>query len=144
MDELGIKINLNAEVSEVRREAPRHRPRGERKFHAADIIVSNMEVIPAYEKLLREDKPFIASLEKKYEPACSGLVLDLGLDCQYPQLAHHNFFFSGHQREHFHTVFKNANCPRPDDLSRRRVQDRPDRRAAGCDCLKILPHIPLH
>jgi len=60
-----------------------------------------MEVIPAYEKLLREDKTFIASLEKKYEPACSGIVLDLGLDCQYPQLAHHNFFFSGHQQEHF-------------------------------------------
>jgi diapolycopene oxygenase len=144
MDELGIKINLNAEVSEVRRD-------GERvtgllangTFHAADIIVSNMEVIPAYEKLLREDKTLIASLEKKYEPACSGLVLDLGLDCKYPQLAHHNFFFSGHQREHFKTVFQKHELP--DDPTIYLVaasKTDPSVAPAGCDCLKILPHIP--
>ena len=64
MDELGIKVNLNAEVSEVRREGPCVTGlvvNG--TFHPADIIVSNMEVIPAYEKLLRQDKAFIASLE---------------------------------------------------------------------------------
>jgi diapolycopene oxygenase len=112
-------------------------------FHAADIIVSNMEVIPAYEKLLREDKTFIASLEKKYEPACSGLVLDLGLDCEYPQLAHHNFFFSSHQREHFKTVFQKHELP--DDPTIYLVaasKTDPTVAPAGCDCLKILPHIP--
>jgi diapolycopene oxygenase len=69
-----------------------------------------MEVIPAYERLLREDKAFIASLEK-FEPTCSGLVIELGLDCQYPQLAHHNFFFSGHQKEHFAKVFERYELP---------------------------------
>jgi len=124
MDELGIVVRLNSEVTEVRT-APasaggsgptsalgRVPARGNRvtglvtkdgAFHPADIIVSNMEVIPAYERLLREDKAFLRTLDK-FEPSCSGLVLELGLDCQYPQLAHHNFFFSEHQREHFHTV----------------------------------------
>lgn len=144
MGELGIRVNLNTAVSEVRRE--NNRVTGlmaNGVFHAADIIVSNMEVIPAYEKLLREDKAIIASLEKKYEPTCSGLVLDLGLDCQYPQLAHHNFFFSGHQKEHFAKVFERYELP--DDPTIYLVaasKTDPTVAPSGCDCLKILPHIP--
>ena len=50
MDELGIKINLNAEVSEVRRDGARVTGLvANGNFHPADILVSNMEVIPAYE-----------------------------------------------------------------------------------------------
>jgi len=144
LDELGIKVHLNAEVSEVRQDSGCVTglvANGE--FHAADIIVSNMEVIPAYEKLLREDKSFIASLEKKLEPACSGLVLDLGLDCQYPQLAHHNFFFTDHQKEHFKTVFEKHELPQdPTIYLVAASKTDPSVAPAGCDCLKILPHIP--
>ncbi len=144
LDELGITVHLNAEVSEVRRE--NDRVTGlvvNGAFHAADIVVSNMEVIPAYEKLLRADKKFIASLEKKLEPTCSGLVLDLGLDCQYPQLAHHNFFFSGHQREHFRTVFQKYELPAdPTIYLVAASKSDPTVAPPGCDCLKILPHIP--
>jgi diapolycopene oxygenase len=144
MDELDIKINFNAEVSEVRREGARVTGIvANGMFHAADIVVSNMEVIPAYEKLLSKDKAFIASLEKKYEPACSGLVLDLGLDCQYPQLAHHNFFFSGHQREHFASVFQKRELPKdPTIYLVAASKTDPTVAPPGCDCLKILPHIP--
>src|SRR5512137_1735001 len=92
MEELVINVNLNAEVSEVRRENGRVTGLvANGTFRAADIIVSIMGVMPAYERLLNEDKAFIASLEKKFEPTCSGLVIELGLDCQYRQLAHHNF-----------------------------------------------------
>ena len=144
MDELGIKINLNAEVSEVQRDGARVTGLvANGTFHPADILVSNMEVIPAYESLLREDPAFIAALEKKYEPACSGLVLDLALDCQYPQLAHHNFFFSGQQREHFHTVFQKRELPAdPTIYLVAASRTDPSVAPAGCDCLKILPHIP--
>jgi diapolycopene oxygenase len=143
MDELGIRIQLNSEVTEVRKQGDRVTglvANGE--FHAADIIVSNMEVIPAYEKLLAEDDAFMRGLER-YEPSCSGLVLELGLDCKYPQLAHHNFFFSDHQREHFRTVFRERKLP-PDPTIYLVAASRTDPTVApeGCDCLKILPHIP--
>ena len=143
MDELGIKVVLNSEVSEVRKQGDRVTglvANGE--FHAADIIVSNMEVIPAYEKLLAEDEAFMKTLEK-YEPSCSGLVLELGLDRKYPQLAHHNFFYSDHQKEHFHTVFRKRELP-PDPTIYLVAASRTDPTVApeGCDCLKILPHIP--
>ncbi|MDP3850634.1 MAG: phytoene desaturase family protein [Luteolibacter sp.] len=144
MDELGIEVRLNSEVTEVRKQDGRVTGivTKDGAFHAADIIVSNMEVIPAYEKLLREDGDMMRSLEK-YEPSCSGLVLELGLDRKYPQLAHHNFFFSDHQREHFHTVFRKRQLP-PDPTIYLVAASRTDPTVApeGCDCLKILPHIP--
>jgi diapolycopene oxygenase len=143
MNELGIVVCLNSEVTEVRKEGDRVTGLvANGQFHPADIVVSNMEVIPAYEKLLREDEPFLRTLDK-YEPSCSGLVLELGIDCQYPQLAHHNFFFSEHQREHFHTVFRKRQLP-PDPtiylVSPSRTD--PSQAPAGCENLKILPHVP--
>jgi len=144
IDEIGVGIRLNTEVAEIRKEA--NRVTGvvtkSGQFFPADIIVSNMEVIPAYERLLSEDEKFMRTLTK-FEPACSGLVLELGLDCQYPQLAHHNFFFSANQKEHFHTVFRKRQLP-PDPTIYLVAASRTDATVApqGCDCLKILPHIP--
>lgn len=144
MDELGIHVHLQSPVQEICRE-------GERVtgitvggvFHPADVVVSNMEVIPAYRDLLGEDEGWLKKMEKRLEPACSGLVIDLGLDRQYPQLAHHNFFFSGDQREHFHTVFQKHELPEDPTLyvvAASRTD--PTVAPAGCDSLKILPHIP--
>jgi len=144
MNELGVAVRLNSEVTEIRKEG--HRVTGlvtkDGIFHSADILVSNMEVIPAYKRLLREDETFMHTLDR-FEPSCSGLVLELGLDCQYPQLAHHNFFFSGNQREHFHTVFRKRQLP-PDPTIYLVAASKTDPTVAppGCDCLKILPHIP--
>ena len=117
MDELGIKVILNSQVTEVTKQNSTVTGivTENGQHHPADIVVSNMEVIPAYEKLLREDETLMKSLEK-YEPSCSGLVLELGLDRQYPQLAHHNFFYSDHQEKHFHTVFRKHELP-PDPTS---------------------------
>jgi diapolycopene oxygenase len=145
LGELGVRVCLNSEVTEVRKEGGRVTGVATKdgQFHPAEIIVSNMEVIPAYDKLLREDKAFLRTLDK-FEPACSGLVLELGLDCQYPQLAHHNFLFSGDQKEHFHTVFRKRRLP-PDPTIYLVCASRSDPTVAppGCDCLKILPHIPF-
>ncbi len=144
LDDLGITVCLNSEVTEVRKEGGRATGIvvAGGQFHAADVVVSNMEVIPTYERLLGEDEVFMRSLAR-FEPACSGLVLELGLDIQYPQLAHHNFFFSGNQREHFHTVFRKRRLP-PDPTIYLVAASKTDPTVAppSCDCLKILPHIP--
>ncbi len=144
MDEIGIPVRLESEVAEVRKQEGRVAGlvTKDGQYHPADIIVSNMEVIPAYERLLGEGKEFMRTLDR-FEPACSGLVLELGLDCQYPQLAHHNFFYSERQREHFHTVFRRRELP-PDPTIYLVAASRTDPTVAppGCDGLKILPHIP--
>jgi len=145
LDELGITVHLNSEVAGIRTDAGNVAGIVTRAgtFHAADILVSNMEVIPAYRELLGEDAAFMKKLERRFEPSCSGLVLDLGLDCQYPQLAHHNFFFSDNQPEHFRTVFRKHQLP-PDPTIYLVAASKTDPTVApdGCDCLKILPHIP--
>ncbi len=144
MDELGIDIHLDSEVTSISTENGNAvgvvLKDGSRE--EADIVVSNMEVIPAYRDLLGEDESFMRKLEK-FEPACSGLVLDLGLDREYPQLAHHNFFFSGDQHDHFTSVFEKHVLPE-DPTIYLVAASRTDPTVApeGCDCLKILPHIP--
>ncbi|MCP5533411.1 MAG: phytoene desaturase [Akkermansiaceae bacterium] len=144
MDEIGVEVRLGSEVSKIRREGSRVTgvETADGEFHPADIVVSNMEVIPACRELLDADESLMRSLEK-FEPSCSGLVLELGLDRKYPQLAHHNFFFSDDQRAHFHTVFRKRELP-PDPTIYLVAASRTDPTVApdGCDCLKILPHIP--
>jgi len=144
VEELGIKVHLKSETREIRKEGGTVTGivTADGTFHAAEIVVSNAEVIPAYQRLLGEDEDFMRSLDR-YEPACSGLILDLGLDISYPQLAHHNFFFSDHQKEHFRTVFRRRKLP--DDPTIYLVaasKTDPTVAPEGCDSLKILPHIP--
>jgi diapolycopene oxygenase len=145
MGELGITVHCNSEIRRVWKEKDRvvGITTDDGAFEPADIIVSNMEVIPAYRELLEEDGELLASLEKKFEPSCSGLVLELGLDTQYPQLAHHNFFFSRDQKKHFQAVFNERRLP--DDPTIYLVaasKTDPTVAPPGCDCLKVLPHIP--
>ena len=144
MDELGIAVQLNTEVK--RMDVADGCVTGltlEKGAHVqADIVVSNMEVIPAYRDLLHEDEAFMTSLER-FEPSCSGLVLDLGLDMEYPQLAHHNFFFAGSQRKHFDKVYHKKELPHdPTIYLVAASKSDPTVAPKGCDCLKILPHIP--
>src|SRR5690625_3004339 len=57
---------------------------------SADYYISNMEVIPVYEKLIGGNEDYVRKLKRKFEPASSGLVMHLGVKKSYPQLAHHN------------------------------------------------------
>ncbi len=109
----------------------------------SDFVVSNMEVIPAYGKLLPPDPGYLRRLKRKYPPACSGLVIHLGTDRIYPQLAHHNFFFSQNQKKHFRSVFTEGKIP--DDPTLYVVapsRTDPSVCPEGKDNIKILPHIP--
>jgi len=143
--EMGIRVDLNTEVVQIEKSGRKvsgvKLANGE--IISADYVVCNMEVIPAYDKLLSEPPNFIKKIQKKFAPACSGLVIHLGTDCQYPQLAHHNFFYSKNQAKHFETVFKKGQLP--DDPTIYLVaptRTDPSKAPANCDNIKILPHIP--
>ncbi len=107
-----------------------------------DIFVSNMEVIPAYEDLLGEEQNFLKKFHR-FEPACSGLVLHLGISREYPQLAHHNFFFSSDPEKHFSTIFKGKKLPEdPTIYLVAPTNTNPSTAPEGGEVIKILPHIP--
>ena len=144
MEEMGIPIHLNADVEAIEKSGKR--VTGIRMtdgtVHASDIIVSNMEVIPAYKKLLNEPISFTRKLEK-FAPACSGIVLHIGTNKLFPQLAHHNFFYSEDQHKHFDTVFHKKQLPQDPTLYVvAPTRTDPSKAPEGCDNIKILPHIP--
>ena len=65
-----------------------------------------------------------------YEPACSGVVLYLGLDRAYDHLLHHNFVFSRDPEEEFDCDLPQGRAgARPDLLPRRPGPHRTRRRA---------------
>ncbi|AQQ52328.1 phytoene desaturase family protein [Planococcus lenghuensis] len=110
---------------------------------AADYYISNMEVIPLYEKLLDEKKGYVKKLKKKFEPASSGLVMHLGVKKSYPQLAHHNFFFAEDMKKQMNTIFHRHELP--DDPVIYLVNPNktdPTTAPPGYENLKVLPHIP--
>ncbi len=143
LTELEVTIHRNCEVTGI--ETDGDRVTGLQTggiFRPAEWIVCNMEVLPAYKKLLKMP-PAACRRLKKYEPACSGIVIHLGVDRIYDCLAHHNFFFSRNQRKHFDTVFRKHEIP--DDPTLYVVAPaRSDQSVAppGHDNIKILPHIP--
>ena len=143
-EELGVNIKVNAEVAEIMETGSRvtgvrltdnsHIP--------ADIVVSNMEVIPAYKKLLKNQEQEVRRLQR-FAPTCSGLVLHLGVDRIYEQLAHHNFFYSDHPREHFRSIFHNNHLSDdPTIYLVAPVKSDPSQAPKGCEIIKVLPHIP--
>lgn len=110
----------------------------------ADRIVSNMEVIPAYRKLLKIDTKKVDKLEKEFEPAASGLVIHLGVNKEYPQLAHHNFFFSKDSADNYKTVFDKHELPEDPTIYLVNSNKTDSNQApSGHENIKILPHIPF-
>jgi len=148
MQEVKVRVHLNHRVTEIVRQGKKvsgivaQCPDGSSLTLHADYVVSNMEVIPASEQLLHEPPARMKRL-KRFEPSCSGIIVHLGLDRIYPQLAHHNFFYSGDQQRHFHRVFREKLLP--DDPTIYLVaptRTDPSQAPAGCDNIKILPHVP--
>ena len=117
-------------------------PDGSRNTFEADYVISNMEVIPALKQLMGAPPSALRKL-RRFEPSCSGIIVHLGLNRKYSQLAHHNFFYSRKQHDHFHRVFREKKLP--DDPTIYLVaptRSDPSQAPLGCDNLKILPHIP--
>lgn len=148
LEELGVTVCLEHEVLRIDSIGKAvtgvhvRRPDGHVQTLYVDYVVSNMEVIPAMKRLLHAPGRAMRKL-RRFEPACSGIVLHLGLKRVYPQLAHHNFFFSRDQHAHFNRVFRDKKLPDDPTIylvasTRTDLTQAPD----GCDNIKILPHIP--
>jgi diapolycopene oxygenase len=146
--ETGVRVHLGCKVASIAKQGRRvtgitvEGGGGEQHAIAADYVVSNMEVVPAHEQLLQASKSRLRQLSY-LEPACSGIVVHLGVDRTYPQLAHHNFFYAADQKHHFDRVFRKKLLP--DDPTIYLVaptRTDPTQAPEGCENIKILPHIP--
>ncbi|UJF16088.1 phytoene desaturase family protein [Jeotgalibaca sp. MA1X17-3] len=145
-EEIGVTFHLGHEVVKLNKDENKMITSAEMdngSIVEADYFVSNMEVIPAYTRLLEEDQKEMDALEKKFEPASSGLVIHLGVDTTYPQLAHHNFFFSNHSEKNFDQIFHKKQLPDDPTIYLVNVNKTDsDQALPGHENIKILPHIP--
>ena len=70
----------------------------------ADIIVSNMDIVPTYKQLLPELKQPRQVLEQ--ERSSSAIIYYWGIDRQFSELDLHNIFFSQDYEQEFYYIFK--------------------------------------
>jgi len=108
--ELGVTIDTCCNVRRILVE--RNEARGvvlaDGRVLRSDVVIANSDVVTTHRELLSpavRNKRRVRHLEQ-LEPSCSGFVLLLGVDKQYPQLAHHNIFFSDDYHEEFDDLFE--------------------------------------
>ncbi|MDT8407614.1 MAG: phytoene desaturase family protein [Methylococcales bacterium] len=142
--ELGVTVRLNSEVTAIRHREGRAEAveLDDGAVLPADIVVSNMEVIPAMQRLLNSP-PAELEVMRRFAPSCSGLVLHLGVNRHYEPLAHHNFFYSQQPRQHFDAVFHSDRLSAdPTIYLVAPCKTDPAQAPSGCEVIKVLPHIP--
>jgi len=142
--ELGVRIETSA-ISGITSENGRAQgvvtEAGERRF---DAIVSNADSIRTYRELLHGADKISARYQRRdVEPACSGVVLYLGLDKRYDQLEHHNFVFSEDAETEFRQIYKEG-VPADDPTCYVCAPARTEPGVApeGGEALYILVHTP--
>ncbi|MFK7738326.1 MAG: phytoene desaturase family protein, partial [Pirellulaceae bacterium] len=114
--ELGVDIRTNADVDAI--ETVGSAVVGVRLTNGdvlpVDAVVSNCDSVRTHRELLRDHgKETSLSRKKDIEPACSGVVMYLGLKERYDHLLHHNFVFSKDPHEEFDYIY-NRGIPAPD------------------------------
>lgn len=105
--ELGVTIRTNAPVAEVLVEggaACGVRLEDGQCLRAPQVVV-NADPRYAYSALIPGQAAIAARLAR-LEPSCSGVVLFLGVSRHYPELAHHNIFFSADYPREFAAIFR--------------------------------------
>lgn len=112
--QLGVEIHTNRPVTQVlvdEGQATGVLLEGNERLGAAAVIV-NADPRYAYTTLLL-GKPNLAHRLHRLEPSCSGFILLLGIDTNYPALAHHTIFFSADYQREFSAIF-DKRVPAPD------------------------------
>jgi diapolycopene oxygenase len=107
-------------------------------------VVSNSDAVRTHRELLR-DHPGTGRFERRrgYEPACSGVVLYLGLDRRYEHLLHHNFVFSRDPHEEFDAIYRRGEpAPDPTCYVCAPAATEPGVAPAGGEALYVLVHTP--
>jgi phytoene desaturase len=109
---------------------------------ACDAVISNMDAIRTYTELVG-GATGARYARKRFEPACSGIVLYLGLDRRYDHLAHHCFVFSRDAEEEFDAIYRKGE-PAPDPTCYLAAPSGSDPSVAppGGEALYVLVHTP--
>ncbi|MGV3533013.1 MAG: phytoene desaturase family protein [Chthoniobacteraceae bacterium] len=110
---------------------------------ALSAVVSNCDSVRTHRELLNGKASAAFQRRRKYEPACSGVVLYLGLNKRYEHLAHHDFVFSRDPHEEFDWIYKKGEpAPDPSCYLAATSCTEPGTAPPGGEALYVLVHTP--
>ncbi|MCS6777594.1 MAG: phytoene desaturase family protein [Chloroherpetonaceae bacterium] len=146
-EELGVEVRLHTPVERIETREGRVTgvvPQGG-ATEAFDVVVANSDIVRTLERMLTDPqaRAYLRRHEKQLEPACSGIVLYLGCDRTWPQLRHHDFFFSADSNAEFRDLYERR-VPHEDPTCYLAVPNLtdPDVAPPGCTALYVLVHTP--
>ncbi|WP_139998594.1 phytoene desaturase family protein [Paenibacillus paridis] len=144
--ELGVEVRTNSEVLEIIAENGRATGvRLENETIACDLVVCNLEAVPAHKSILGSQPQSASTIKKlaKYEPSVSGHVMLLGVNRSYDNFKHHNFLFSKRPEQEFRDMFVNKR-PSADPTVYVGISSKndPSQAPAGKENWFVLTHVP--
>ncbi len=102
---LGVSFQFNARVDKILSEG--NKVSGvqiDQQHYTAPVVVSNMDVVPTYRKLMPQVKAPEKTLQQ--ERSSSALIFYWGISKTFPELDVHNIFFSDDYKEEFQALFE--------------------------------------
>ncbi len=143
---LGVRFRMNTGIAHIHTEDRRITGLTTDSAESLnfDAIVANSDIVRTHRELL-DNTQASRRFERRraYEPACSGVVLYLGLRRRYEHLLHHNFVFSNDPHEEFTHIYRRGE-PAPDPtcyVCAPAVTD-PGVAPPGGEALYVLVHTP--
>jgi phytoene desaturase len=140
--ELGVTFHYNSPVQEIVTEGQKVRGvKVKDKIYQAHIVVSNMDVVNTYKKLL----PTVAQPKKilNQPKSSSALIFYWGIQKQFPQLDMHNIFFSQEYEQEFNHIFRQQTIYQDPTVyvnitSKHKKDDAPE----GCENWFVMINVP--
>lgn len=106
-------------------------------------VVSNRDIVRTHRDLLGGAATKAFTRRRRYEPACSGVVLYLGLSKAYRHLLDHNFVFSRDPHEEFDSIYRGGEpAADPTCYVCAPARSDPTVAPAGGEALYVLVHTP--
>ena len=137
----GVNFHFNKRVNEILIEKGRAGGVKAEKVHKANIVISNMDVVPSYRKLMPKSDAPEQTLEQ--ERSSSALIFYWGIKAQFPELDLHNIFFSNNYKEEFSKIFQSNEVGEDPTVyihvsSKAEIADAPE----GCENWFVMVNVP--
>lgn len=142
--EMGVQFHFNAPVEEVLvqdKKAVGLKVKGEQLIF--DTVVCNMDIVPAYQKLMPREKAPGKILTQ--ERSSSALIFYWGIQKEFAQLGLHNILFSGDYKQEFEHVFsKDKIYEDPTVYINITSKDIKADAPAGCENWFVMVNVPAN
>ena len=143
--ELGVEFRTSTGISRI--DVQENRVQGietaSGEYIPVQSLVANSDSVRTYRELIGGEVKRHFDDRRSYEPACSGVVMYLGLNRRYEHLAHHTFVFSRDPHEEFRAIYDKG-IPAPDPTCYLCAPSRTEAAVApeGGEALYVLVHTP--